>query len=65
LQKEIDRIQAENERYTQQVKSLQTDPKAIETEAREQLHYVRRGEVVYVAPTPPPSPPPQNHSALK
>src|SRR5579863_7817038 len=47
LQKEIDAFQKENDRYTEQIKSLQApDPKAIEKEAREQLHYTRPGEVV-------------------
>ena len=51
LQKQIEDLQKENNRYTQQVKSLQTpDPNTIEKEAREQLHYARPGEVVYVAP---------------
>jgi cell division protein FtsB len=53
LQKQIDELQKENDRYTRQVKSLQTpDPTTIEKEAREQLHYARPGEVVYVAPPP-------------
>jgi cell division protein FtsB len=51
LQAEIDKLQKENDLYTQQIRSLQNDPKAIEKEAREQLHYARPGEVVYVAPT--------------
>jgi len=55
LQNEIDGLQQENDRYTRQIKALQTDPKTIEKEAREQLHYARPGEVIYV---PPPSPPP-------
>ena len=51
LQKQIDDLQKENDRYTRQVKSLQApDPNTIEKEAREQLHYARPGEVVYVAP---------------
>jgi cell division protein FtsB len=54
LQKEIDGLQKENDRYTQQVKALQApDPNTIEKEAREQLHYARPGEVVYVAPLAP------------
>ena len=54
LQKEIDGLQKENDRYTQQVKALQApDPNTIEKEAREQLHYARPGEVVYVAPPTP------------
>jgi cell division protein FtsB len=67
LQKEIDGLQKEDDRYTQQVKSLQApDQGTIEKEAREQLHYVRKGEVVYVAPTPPPRPPtPEASSARK
>lgn len=53
LQKKIDGLQNENDRYTQEVKSLQApDPDTIEKEAREQLHYARPGEVVYVAPPP-------------
>jgi cell division protein FtsB len=53
LQKQIDDLQKENDRYTQQVKSLQApDPGTIEKEAREQLHYARPGEVVYVPPPP-------------
>jgi len=52
LQSEIDRLQKENDHYTQQIKALQSDPRAIEKEAREQLHYTRPGEVVYVDPNP-------------
>jgi cell division protein FtsB len=50
LRKEVDVLQQENDTYTQQIKALKSDPKAIEKEAREQLHYARPGEVVYVAP---------------
>jgi cell division protein FtsB len=63
LQAEIVRLQKENDFYTQQIKALQTDPKAIEKEAREQLHYTRPGEVIYVAPPPPR--PPANNAARK
>ena len=52
LQADIDKLQKENDLYTQQIRSLQNDPKAIEKEAREQLHYARPGEVVYVEPVP-------------
>jgi cell division protein FtsB len=62
LQSEIDRLQKENDSYTQQIKALQSDPKAIEKEAREQLHYTRPGEVVYVQPTPEK---PATHAARK
>ena len=52
LQKQIDSLQKENDEYTQQVNALKTDPKRIEKEAREQFHYARPGEVIYVAPAP-------------
>jgi cell division protein FtsB len=53
LQSEVERLQKENNQHVDQIKSLKTDPAAIEKEAREQLHYTRPGEVVYVAPDPP------------
>ena len=66
LQKQIDDLQKENDSYTRQVKSLQTpDPNAIEREAREQLHYARPGEVVYVAPPPVHPPTPETNAARK
>jgi cell division protein FtsB len=65
LQKEIDGLQKENDRYTHQVKSLQApDPSTIEKEAREQLHYARPGEVVYVSP-PPTQPPTRETNAAR
>lgn len=64
LKNEIDDLQKENDRYAGQIKALETDPKTIEKEAREQLHYARPGEIVYV--TPPPRPPaPAANSAHK
>jgi cell division protein FtsB len=66
LQKQIDDLQKENDRYTHQVKSLQApDPNAIEKEAREQLHYARPGEVVYVSPPPSHPQPPATNAARK
>ncbi len=65
LQKEINGLQKENGHYTGQIKALKTDPKTIEKEAREQLHYTRPGEVVYVTPAPVPSPPPRTNAAQK
>lgn len=64
LQKRIAQEQKENEIYAQQIRGLKTDEKAIEKEAREQLHYARPGEYVYVPPAPP-NAPPVNHSAKK
>jgi cell division protein FtsB len=65
LQKEIDSLQNENNRYTDQIKALKTDPRAIEKEAREQLHYTRPGEVIYVAPAPPQPQSPATNAARK
>ena len=57
LKNEVDRLQKENSQYADQIKSLKSDPAAIEKEAREQLHYTKTGEVVFVAPDPPQKPP--------
>jgi cell division protein FtsB len=65
LSGEIDQLQKENDHYTAQIKALQTDPETIEKEAREQLHYARPGEVVYVSPAPPPAPTPATNAAQK
>jgi cell division protein FtsB len=65
LQTEIDALQKENDGYGKQINSLLTDPKTIEKEAREKLHYTRIGEVVYVSPAPVNPAPPHNNSALK
>jgi len=63
LQKQINVVQQENDRYSQQIQCLKTDQAATEKEAREQLGYAKPGEYVYVAPAK--ASPPQNHSAKK
>jgi cell division protein FtsB len=65
LKKQIDQVQQENDRYTQQIQGLKSDQKAIEKEAREQLGYAKAGEYIYVAPVPAKPSPPVNHSAKK
>ena len=65
LRQEIDQLQKENNHYTGQIQALETDPKTIEKEAREQLHYARPGEVDYVAPAPPPVQIPSTNAAQK
>ena len=65
LENQIDSLQRENDRYTSQIKSLQTDPATIEKEAREQFGYTRKGEVVYVTPQPAPPQPPPSATARK
>ena len=56
LQSEVDRLQKANAQYAEQIKLLKSDPAAIEKEAREQLHYTRKGEVIFVAPEAGPKP---------
>jgi cell division protein FtsB len=63
LRKQIVKVQDENDRYTQQVQALESDRKAIEKEAREQLGYAKPGEYVYVQPAPAKAAVPANHSA--
>jgi cell division protein FtsB len=66
LQKQIVNLRQENAQYSEQVKQLKTDPQRIEKEAREQFHYARPGEVIYVSPEPaPPAAAPVSHSASK
>jgi len=65
LQSEINSLQKENDAYSEQVTRLKSDPRQIEKEAREQFHYARPGEVVYVSPEPPASARPVIHSARK
>jgi cell division protein FtsB len=57
LQSEVGRLQKENSQYLDRIKALKSDPAAIEKEAREQLHYTRPKEFVYVTPDPPQKPP--------
>jgi cell division protein FtsB len=65
LQKRIALEQKENQLYSLRIQGMKTDTKAIEKEAREQLHYARPGEYVYVPPDPVRPDPPVNHSARR
>ena len=65
LQKQISQLQKENDQYSEQISQLKSDPKRIEKEAREQFHYARPGEVVYVSPDPAPPAQPAMNSASK
>jgi cell division protein FtsB len=65
IEKDIGRLQKENGAYNQQVDELRNDPKRIEREAREQFHYARPGEIIYVSPDSPAPPLPTSHSAKK
>ena len=57
LEQDVERVQKENDEYAERIKALKSNPSAIEKEAREQLHYTRPGEYVYVAPAAPQKPP--------
>jgi cell division protein FtsB len=63
LRKQMDQVQRENERYTQQIQGLKSDQTSIEKEAREQLGYAKPGEYVYVPPSQQKPVPAANHSA--
>jgi len=65
LKKQIDQVQQENDRYTQQIQGLKSDQTAIEKEAREQMGYAKPGEYVYVPPAPNKPAAHGNHSAKK
>ena len=65
VQKDIQALQKENQQYSSEVDQLKSDPKRIEKEAREQFHYARPGEVIYVSPDKPAVQAPANRSARK
>jgi cell division protein FtsB len=50
LQQEIQELEQENAQMRQQVDRLNSDPEAIEREAREKLHYAKPGEVIWALP---------------
>jgi cell division protein FtsB len=53
LDGELNNLQRENEQLKGHVDRLQSDPNAIEHQAREELHYTRPGEVIYALPATP------------
>ncbi len=55
LQGQMQQLQVENDRLKERVDHLQSDPGAIEHEAREDLHYTRAGEVIVTMPSKPAS----------
>jgi cell division protein FtsB len=50
LNGEVRTLEQENDRLKVHVDRLQSDPDAIEHQAREELHYTRPGEVIYTLP---------------
>ena len=65
LEKEINQLHKDNDDFSNQVNELKSDPKRIEKEAREQFHYARPGEVIYVSPEARAPAPPANRSVSK
>ncbi len=53
LDRELRMLERENEQLKGHVDRLQSDPDAIEHQAREELHYARPGEVIYTLPPEP------------
>jgi len=53
LTEQLQQLQNEGERLKGHVDRLQTDPDAIEHQAREELHFTRPGEVIYTLPNRP------------
>ena len=51
LSRQMIELQRENANLKSHVDRLQSDPNAIEHQAREQLHYARPGEVIYTLPS--------------
>ena len=50
LDRQMKALTRENEQLQGHVDRLQSDPNAIEHQAREELHYTRPGEVIYTLP---------------
>lgn len=50
LDQQLKSLERENEQLKGHVDRLQSDPNAIEHQAREELHYTRPGEVIYTLP---------------
>ena len=48
LARELEEMREENRRLAQEIRALQTDPRAIEKLAREELGFARPGEKVFV-----------------
>jgi cell division protein FtsB len=50
IQAEVAAIEAENAQLTAEIKSLRTDPAAIEKLAREELNLVKPDEIILITP---------------
>ena len=59
LRAEIEKLRTENAELARHNEQLNSDPDAIEREAREKLHYAKPGEVIYTLPVTPSDRPPE------
>ncbi|RXH55557.1 FtsB family cell division protein [Granulicella sibirica] len=55
LENQLQALRRENDGLKDHTERLQSDPNAIEHQAREELHYTRPGEVIFTLPSPPPA----------
>jgi cell division protein FtsB len=55
LHQQLEALQQENDRLRDHVQHLESDPDAIEHEARKKLHYARPDEVIYTLSEGPPA----------
>ena len=55
LENQLQALRRENDQLKDHTERLQSDPNAIEHQAREELHYTRPGEVIFTLPSPPPA----------
>src|SRR5277367_3336685 len=62
LDSQLRSLQRENDLLKGHVERLQSDPNAIEHQAREELHYTRPGEVIYTLPAAPSAQSSSSHS---
>jgi cell division protein FtsB len=56
LQQHILQLRQENEQLDKENRALRSDPAAIESRAREQMHMAKPGEKIYTLPDKPPAP---------
>lgn len=50
LKQQIQTLSEQNQQLEQKIKALKSNPEAIEKQARDQLHLVKPGELVYMLP---------------
>ena len=59
LQQQIKTVSQQNQQLEQKIKALQSNPEAVEKQARNQLHLAKPGEIIYMLPGRKPANPQQ------